>query len=76
VRSVFLVTFIPRAISHALCSACAFVSAAVLGRLAGLPFGVDILITRDIRLAPAGCAGKLYQFPEQMSCPTVAKTRL
>jgi hypothetical protein len=28
------------------------VSAAVLGRQAGLPFGVDILITRDIRLAP------------------------
>jgi hypothetical protein len=55
-RSVFLVTLIPRAFSHALCSACALVSAAVLGRQAGLPFGVDILITRDIRLAPPGWA--------------------
>ena len=53
VRSVFFVTLIPCALSHALCSACALVSAAVLGRLAGLCLGVDILITRDIRLAPA-----------------------
>jgi hypothetical protein len=52
VRSVFLVSLIPCALSHALCSACALVSAAVLGRLTGLPFGVDMLITRDIRLAP------------------------
>jgi hypothetical protein len=35
------------------------VSAAVLGRLTGLSFGVDILITRDIRLAPARCSGEL-----------------
>jgi hypothetical protein len=42
-------------LSQALCSACAFVSAAVLGRLTALPVGVDILITRDIRLAPARC---------------------
>jgi hypothetical protein len=48
--------------SHALCSACALVSAAVLGRLAGFGFGVDILITRDIRLAPARCAGELTNF--------------
>jgi hypothetical protein len=54
VRSVFLVTLIPRFFNQALCSACASVSAAVLGRLVGLPSGVDILITRDIRLAPAG----------------------
>jgi hypothetical protein len=53
VRSVFFVGLIPCAFSQALCSACAFVSAAVLGRLAGLPFGVNILITRDIGLAPA-----------------------
>jgi hypothetical protein len=32
---------------------------------------VDILITRDIRLAPAGCAGDLYQFPQRMSRSTV-----
>jgi hypothetical protein len=68
VRSVFLVTLIPCALSQALCSACALVSAAVLGRLAGLPFGVDILITRDIRFAPAGCVDTLYHFPKQMSC--------
>jgi hypothetical protein len=67
---VFLVTLIPCAFNQTLCSACALVSAAVLGRLAGLPFGVDILITRDIRLAPAGYAGKLYQVPERMSCST------
>ena len=36
VRSVFFVTLIPRALSHFLCSACALVSAAVLGRLACL----------------------------------------
>jgi hypothetical protein len=70
VRSVFFVGLIPCAFSHALCSACAFVSAAVLGRLAGLPIGVDILITRDIGLAPAGCADKLYQAPERLSCLT------
>jgi len=70
VRSVFFVGLIPCAFSHALCSACAFVSAAVLGRLAGFPFGVDILITRDIGLAPAGYADKLYQSPERMSCLT------
>jgi hypothetical protein len=35
VRSVFFVTLIPWAFSHALCSACALVSAAVLGRLTG-----------------------------------------
>jgi hypothetical protein len=57
VRRVFLVTLIPRAFSHALCSARALVSAAVLGRLVGLPFGVDIMITRDIGLGPAGCVG-------------------
>ena len=59
VRSVFFVALIPRALSQALCSACAFVSAAVLGRLVALPFGVDILITRDIRLAPIRSAGVL-----------------
>jgi hypothetical protein len=32
-RSVFFVTLIPCALSHALCSACALVNAAVLGRL-------------------------------------------
>jgi hypothetical protein len=72
VRSVFLVALIPCFFNHALCSACALVSAAVLGRLACLPFGVDILITRDIRLALAGCAGELYQIPQRMSCSTVA----
>jgi hypothetical protein len=55
-------------LSHALCLVCALVSAAVLGRLTGLGFGVDILITRDIRLAPAQCAGELNQFLERMSC--------
>jgi hypothetical protein len=39
-----------------LCSDCALVSAAVLGRLACLGFGVDIWITRDNRMAPAECA--------------------
>jgi hypothetical protein len=73
---VFLVTLIPRAFSHALCSACALVNAAVFGGPTGFPFGVDILITRDIRLAPVRCAGKLYQFPGRMSCSTVAKTLL
>ena len=53
VRSEFFVALIPCALSHFLWSACALVSAAVLGRLAGLRFGVDILITRDICLAPA-----------------------
>jgi hypothetical protein len=62
VRSAFFVGLIPCAFSHALCLACALVSAAVLGRLIGLPFGVDILITRDIRLAPAGRAGELTNF--------------
>jgi len=36
-------------------------------RLAGLPLGVDTLITRDIGLAPAGYAAKLYQSPKLMS---------
>jgi hypothetical protein len=67
VRSVFLVSLIPCFFSQALCSACALVSAAVLGRLASLPFGVDILITRDIPLAPAEFAGERYQFPQRMS---------
>jgi hypothetical protein len=71
VRSVFLVTLIPRAFSHALYSACALVSAAVFGGPAGFPFGVDILMTRDIRLAPTGCTDKLYQFPGLKSCSTV-----
>jgi len=53
VRSVFFVALIPCALSHFLWSACALVSAAVLGRLTGLRFGVDILITRDICLIPA-----------------------
>jgi hypothetical protein len=48
VRREFFVALIPCAFSHFLCSARALVSAAVLGRLAGLRFGVDILITRDI----------------------------
>ena len=60
VRSVFLVSLISCFFSQALCSACALVSAAVLGRLTGLAFGVDSLITRDIRLAPGdfdpGCS--------------------
>jgi hypothetical protein len=56
VRSVFFVTL---TFNQALCSACALVSAAVLGGLASLPFGVDILITQDIRLAPGGCVGQL-----------------
>ena len=56
VRRVFFVTLIPCALSHAFCSAYALVSAAVLGRLASLGFGMNILITRDIRMAPAGCA--------------------
>ena len=51
VRSVFFVTLIPCALSHFLCSTCALVNAAVLGKLAGLRFGVAILITRDILLA-------------------------
>ena len=50
-RSVFFVTLIPCALSHFLCSACALVNAAVLGKLACLRFGVDILITRDIGYA-------------------------
>jgi hypothetical protein len=70
VRSVFFVGLIPCAFSHAVCSACAFASAAVLGRLAGFLFDVNILITRDIGLAPAGYTGKLYQSPAQMSCLT------
>ena len=60
VRSVFFVTFTPCALSHFLCSACALVNAAVLGKLAGLRFGVDILITRDIRLVPRS-AGSLTE---------------
>ena len=40
-RSVFFVTLIPCALSHALCSARALVSAAVLGSLTLLGFGVD-----------------------------------
>jgi hypothetical protein len=52
VRSEFFVALIPCALSHFLWSAWALVSAAVLGRLAGLRFGVDILITRDMWLAP------------------------
>ena len=67
-RSVFFVTLIPCALSHALCSACALVKAAVLGRLLCLGLGMDILITRDIRSAPAGCADKLKRFPGWMSC--------
>jgi hypothetical protein len=39
------------------------VSAAVLGKLACLGFGVDILMTRDIRMAPAGCARKFNLWP-------------
>jgi len=62
VRSVFLVSLIPCAFSHALCSACALVRAAVFGRLAGLPLGVVMLITRDIRLAPTGCRKTLAIF--------------
>jgi hypothetical protein len=58
VRSVFFVTLIPCALSHFLCSACALVNATVLGKLAGLRIGVDILITRDIRLAPRS-AGRI-----------------
>jgi hypothetical protein len=42
-----------------LCSACALVSAAVLGRLTCLRLGVDILITRDIGFVPAGRPGKI-----------------
>jgi hypothetical protein len=64
VRSVFFVTLIPCALSHALCSACAFVSAAVLGKLACLRFGVAILITRVIRLAPAERTGEYYGHPD------------
>ena len=37
------VTLIPRAFNQALCSACALVNAAVLGRLSGLRFGVVII---------------------------------
>ena len=59
VRCVFLVTLIPCFFNQAVCSACALVSAAVLGRLVGLPFGVDILITRDIRLAPADASASI-----------------
>ena len=66
VRRVFFVTLIPCALSHALCSACALVSAAVLGRLASLGFGMNILITRDIRMAPAGCAHECNRSPERM----------
>src|SRR5271163_4980331 len=66
VRRVFFVTLIPRALSHALCSACALVSAAVLGRLASLGFGMNILITRDIRMVPAGCAHECNRSPEGM----------
>ena len=40
VRSVFFVTLIPCALSHALCSVCALVSAAVLGSVVCLCFGV------------------------------------
>jgi hypothetical protein len=68
VRSVFFVTLIPCALSHALCSACALVSAAVLGKLACLRFGVAILITRVIRLAPAECTGEYYRHPKWLSC--------
>ena len=60
VRCVFLVTLIPCFFNEAVCSACALVSAAVLGRLVGLPFGVDILITRDIRLAPADASASNF----------------
>jgi hypothetical protein len=56
VRSVFFVTLIPCALSHALCSACALVSAAVLGSLTLLGFGVDSLITRVIGMIPADSA--------------------
>jgi hypothetical protein len=62
VRRGFLVTLIPRAFSHALCSACALLSAAVFGGPTGLHFGVDILITRDIRLAPTDALATLTNF--------------
>jgi hypothetical protein len=62
VRSVFLVTLIPCFFNQALCSACALVSAAVFGRPTGFLFGVDILMTRDIRLAPTGYADKFTNF--------------
>src|ERR1700722_10434792 len=65
-RSVFFVTLIPCALSHALCSACALVNAAVLGRLTCFGFGVDILITRDIRMVPAGCTGESSRVPGRM----------
>jgi hypothetical protein len=53
VRSEFFVVLIPCALSHFLWSAWALASVAVLGRPVGLRFGVDILITRDMWLAPA-----------------------
>jgi energy-converting hydrogenase Eha subunit G len=48
------------------------VSATVLGKLAGLLFGVDILITRDIRLAPAVALTNftdIHGCPVRSSCP-------
>jgi hypothetical protein len=48
------------------CGACALVSASVLGRLACLDFGADILITRDIRMCPVGCARELNRLREPM----------
>ncbi len=61
-RSVFFVTLIPCALSHALCSACALVSAAVLGSLVLPGFGVDSLITRVIGVVPADSAVSLADF--------------
>jgi hypothetical protein len=37
-----------------------------LGRLACLDFGADILITRDIRMCPVGCARELNRLREPM----------
>jgi hypothetical protein len=67
VRSVFFVGLIPWAFSHALCSACALASAAVLGKLVGLPFGVVMLITRDIAWLRR-IRWRAYRFSERMSC--------
>jgi hypothetical protein len=50
-----------------LCSTCALVNAAVLGKLAGLRFGVAILITRDIRLAPRS-AGRVLSKSRATVC--------
>jgi hypothetical protein len=52
VRSVFLVTLIPCALSHFLCSSCALVNAAVLGSSTVFAFGRYILMVRDISLSP------------------------